>query len=152
MVEMTPAERERRDRYNADRRERRARARDWNREMDALTPAERAAWEVLPYSAHSGPWDAREVVAKVRPLIAGEVALELGREVLRDGLVPFLDRLVGPENATRLLAPIATETLSAAADRFVAQHPWNGTRYRPEHVAADLRQYAAELEQEARDG
>lgn len=120
-----------------------------------LTAAEKAAYAVLIREVSRcgiHPDVARTVAAAVRPPIADEVALELGREVLRDGLTSFLHRLVGPENTARLLAPIATETLRAAADRFVAQHPWNGTRYRPEHVAIDLRQYAAELEQEARDG
>jgi hypothetical protein len=33
-----------------------------------------------------------------------EVALEIGRDALRDGLVPTLTRLVGEANATKLLA------------------------------------------------
>lgn len=41
-----------------------------------------------------------------------EVALEIGRDALRDGLVPTLTRLVGEANAMRLLI----ESRSAAAD------------------------------------
>lgn len=33
-----------------------------------------------------------------------EVALEIGRDALRDGLVPTLNRLVGEANARKLLA------------------------------------------------
>lgn len=38
-----------------------------------------------------------------------EVALQLGRDCLEMGLVPFLERLVGPENTTRLFERHAGE-------------------------------------------
>lgn len=47
---------------------------------------------------------ARAVVAAVRPLLAAETALELGRDCLQNGLVSFLTRLVGEANADRLLS------------------------------------------------
>lgn len=55
-----------------DRRTKAQRAREWKREMDALTPAERAAWELLPYSEIPHPGQARDIVAAVRPIIAAE--------------------------------------------------------------------------------
>jgi hypothetical protein len=45
----------------------------------------------------------------VRPLLdkyRDEAALDLGRDLLRDGLDVFLTRLVGPENAARVLADV----------------------------------------------
>lgn len=50
------------------------RRRDWQREMDALTPAERAVWDLLPYSEIPYPGQARDIVAAVRAPIAGELA------------------------------------------------------------------------------
>lgn len=41
--------------------------------------------------------------------IREETAIELGRDLLRDGLVPFLDRLVGPENTARVFERHAGE-------------------------------------------
>lgn len=39
---------------------------------------------------------------------------------------------------------VAEKTLRDAADRFIAEHPWEGTRYQREHIADDLRKYAAQ--------
>lgn len=51
-------------------------------------------------------WDQRSAAEKNTLLDAhrDEVALEIGRDALRDGLVPTLVRLVGEANAAKLLA------------------------------------------------
>lgn len=51
-------------------------------------------------------WDMRSAREKNALIDAhrDEVALEIGRDALRDGLVPTLTRLVGEVNAARLLA------------------------------------------------
>lgn len=51
-------------------------------------------------------WDMRSATEKNALIDAhrDEVALEIGRDVLRDGLVPTLARLIGEANATKLLA------------------------------------------------
>lgn len=59
-------------RYGLDRRTQAQRKREWKREMEALTPAERAVWEQLPYSTIPVPGHARDIVAAVRPIIAAE--------------------------------------------------------------------------------
>ncbi|WP_119580451.1 hypothetical protein [Streptomyces europaeiscabiei] len=41
-----------------------------------------------------------------------EVALEIGRDALRDGLMPTLIRLVGEANATKLIASAKDATCS----------------------------------------
>lgn len=41
-----------------------------------------------------------------------EVALEIGRDALRDGLMPTLIRLVGEANAVKLIAPAKDATCS----------------------------------------
>lgn len=59
-------------------------------------------------------WDQRSATEKNALVDAhrDEVALEIGRDALRDGLVPTLTRLVGEANAMRLLI----ESRSASAD------------------------------------
>ena len=59
-------------------------------------------------------WDMRSATEKNALIDAhrDEVALEIGRDVLRDGLVPTLTRLVGEANAMRLMI----ESRSAPAD------------------------------------
>jgi hypothetical protein len=51
-------------------------------------------------------WDMRSATEKNALIDAhrDEVALEIGRDALRDGLVPTVTRLVGEENAAKLLA------------------------------------------------
>lgn len=51
-------------------------------------------------------WDMRSATEKNALIDAhrDEVALEIGRDALRDGLVPTLVRLVGEANAAMLLA------------------------------------------------
>lgn len=51
-------------------------------------------------------WDQRTTAEKNALINAhrDEVALEIGRDALRDGLVPTLNRLVGETNARKLLA------------------------------------------------
>ena len=51
-------------------------------------------------------WDMRSAEEKNRLIDAHreEVALEIGRDALRDGLLPALARLVGEANATKLMA------------------------------------------------
>lgn len=51
-------------------------------------------------------WDMRTAAQKNALIDAhrDEVALEIGRDALRDGLVPTLTRLVGEANAAKLLA------------------------------------------------
>jgi hypothetical protein len=51
-------------------------------------------------------WDNYRVAEKNAFIDAhrDEVALEIGRDALRDGLVPALNRLVGEANARKLLA------------------------------------------------
>lgn len=51
-------------------------------------------------------WDNYTVAEKNEFIDAhrDEVALEIGRDALRDGLVPTLNRLVGEANARKLLA------------------------------------------------
>ncbi|MFJ8347658.1 hypothetical protein ACIQ9J_15040 [Streptomyces sp. NPDC094153] len=56
--------------------------------------------------------------AAFRQCITEETALGLGRELLRDGLDSFLRRLVGPENAQRILAEQRAAVLREAADRL----------------------------------
>jgi hypothetical protein len=62
--------------------------------------------------------EARDVVEAVRGPIAEETALQLGRDALKDGLVVFLDRLVGPESTARLLAEVRADVLEAAAESW----------------------------------
>lgn len=59
-------------------------------------------------------WDMRSAKEKNALIDAhrDEVALEIGRDVLRDGLVPTLTRLVGEANAMRLMI----ESRSGGAD------------------------------------
>lgn len=59
-------------------------------------------------------WDMRSATEKNALIDAhrDEVALEIGRDAMRDGLVPTLTRLVGEANAMRLLI----ESRSASAD------------------------------------
>jgi hypothetical protein len=56
-------------------------------------------------------WDMRSATEKNALIDAhrDEVALEIGRDALRDGLVPTLIRLVGEANAAKLMAEIRTE-------------------------------------------
>lgn len=51
-------------------------------------------------------WDMRSTAEKNTLIDAyrDEVALEIGRNALRDGLIPTLIRLVGDANATKLMA------------------------------------------------
>jgi hypothetical protein len=51
-------------------------------------------------------WDNRTAEEKNALINAyrDEVALEIGRDALRDGLIPTLTRLVGDANATKLMA------------------------------------------------
>ncbi|MFF7901206.1 hypothetical protein ACFZCV_20775 [Streptomyces sp. NPDC007920] len=56
--------------------------------------------------------------AAFRQCITEETALGLGRELLRDGLDTFLRRLVGLENAQRILAEQWAAVLREAADRL----------------------------------
>ncbi len=53
-------------------------------------------------------WDMRTATEKNALIDAhrDEVALEIGRDVLRDGLVPTLTRMVGEANAAKLMADI----------------------------------------------
>lgn len=50
-------------------------------------------------------WDMRSATEKNALIDAyrDEVALEIGRDALRDGLLPTLVRLVGEANATKLM-------------------------------------------------
>ncbi|MEV5163882.1 hypothetical protein AB0K66_04540 [Streptomyces werraensis] len=52
--------------------------------------------------------------AALRERIAEETALSLGRDLLREGLGAFLLRLVGPENARRVLAEAAAVAAAVA--------------------------------------
>lgn len=82
-------------------------------------------------------------------IVLDKIALELGRDALQDGLAVFLDRLVGPQNAARLLAPIRAEALRDVAANL-AVHVYTA----PQHnapgvdavVATDLEARADELE------
>lgn len=53
-------------------------------------------------------WDQRSAAEKNALLDAhrDEVALEIGRDALRDGLLPTLTRLVGDVNAAKLVTPL----------------------------------------------
>ena len=53
-------------------------------------------------------WDMRTAQEKNALIDAhrDEVALEIGRDALRDGLAPTLTRLVGEANAAKLVAPL----------------------------------------------
>ncbi|HEY5990658.1 MAG TPA: hypothetical protein VIV12_30330, partial [Streptosporangiaceae bacterium] len=46
-----------------------------------------------------------------------EVALEIGRDALRDGLVPTLNRLVGEANATKLMADLRNAVAHELAEQ-----------------------------------
>lgn len=82
-----------------------------------LTAAEQAAAEALApsigdeYSPYEIADTARAVVAAVRGPLAEETSLQLGRDCLRDGLEPFLQRLIGPENTARMLAVHSAQVL-----------------------------------------
>lgn len=134
--------------------------------MADLTPTEQAASDVLAshisakYASGELTDAARLVVAAVRPPIAEEAALELGRDALRDGLTAFLNRLVGPENTARLLAPVAAAALRDLEQQIVV---WReriskreGSREYRDGLhdgltdARELVRAAAELEQETR--
>lgn len=61
-----------------------------------------------------------------------EVALDLGRDLLRDGLDAFLVRLVGAENAARVLADAIGPPLHVTSDG--ERCPRQGCRIRSAHA------------------
>ncbi len=64
-------------------------------------------------------WDMRSAREKNALIDAhrDEVALEIGRDALRDGLVPTLNRLVGEANAAKLLADFRDAFAHELAER-----------------------------------
>lgn len=52
----------------------------------------------------------------------GEVALEIGRDALREGLVPTLIRLVGEANAIKLMAEVRDAHAHELAERLRNVH------------------------------
>lgn len=64
-------------------------------------------------------WDMRSAAEKNALIDAhrDEVALELGRDALRDGLVPTLTQLVGETNATKLLTDYRDAIAHELAER-----------------------------------
>lgn len=69
-------------------------------------------------------WDMRSATEKNALIDAhrDEVALEIGRDALRDGLVPTLTRLVGEANAARLLTGYRDVVAHELADRLRNVH------------------------------
>jgi hypothetical protein len=71
-----------------------------------------------------------------------EVALQIGRDVLRDGLVSTLVRLVGEENATKMLADhrgaIAQELAEQQRAHAQAENGEPGCWHDGAHPMADL--------------
>lgn len=64
-------------------------------------------------------WDNRKVAEKNAVIDAyrDEVVLEIGRDALRDGLVPTLNRLVGEANATKLMADLRNAVAHELAEQ-----------------------------------
>ena len=87
-----------------------------------------------------GIWDMRSATEKNALIDAhrDEVALEIGRDALRDGLVPTLTRLVGEANAAKLLA----DHRGAVAHEMAEQQRDERPQYNPDWQcwgdAADL--------------
>lgn len=72
------------------------------------------------------PWDwSEEDITTRLDAYRDEVALDLGRDLLRDGLDVFLRRLVGPENAAQVLAAVRRE--DAAAVKIEDEAPFTVT-------------------------
>jgi len=72
---------------------------------------------VEDYSPHpvSIEGDARAIVAAVTPLIADETVLQVGRDLLDDGIEAVLHRLVGEKHAAFILQNIQAEAVEDAA-------------------------------------
>lgn len=84
------------------------------------------------------------IEADDRATVRAEAALDLGRDLLRDGLDAFLHRLVGPQHAARIISEAAARSRAAAlhhvADAVLADREYfdaHGPR-----VAAWLRRRA----------
>jgi len=102
-----------------------------------LTDAEQAAAEALArhfnenysdgierHTFENWAPEARAVVAAVQQPIADATALQLGRDLLDDGLEPFLRRLIGEKHAVFVLNLIRAEAIEdAAAREFNAATP-----------------------------
>lgn len=69
-------------------------------------------------------WDMRSATEKNALIDAhrDEVALEIGRDALRDGLVPTLTRLVGEANAAKLMADYRAAFAHELAERLRNVH------------------------------
>ena len=65
-------------------------------------------------------WDMRSAKEKNALIDAhrDEVALEIGRDALRDGLAPTLTRLVGEANATKLMAGLRDAVARELAEQI----------------------------------
>ncbi|MFJ4828432.1 hypothetical protein ACIP79_00600 [Streptomyces sp. NPDC088747] len=83
-------------------------------------------WWVVPSQDTA---DAKAKAGQMLDAYRDEVALDLGRDLLRDGLDAFLRRLIGPANAARIAAESRAAGLRGAAD--VLTMDWGG----PDHEA-----------------
>jgi hypothetical protein len=119
-----------------------------------LSPAELAAAEALArhfnenysdgierHGAANWTPEARAVVAAVHQTIADETALQLGRDLLDDGLESFLHRLIGEKHALFVLNLVRAEAIEdAAAREFNAATPTDARlRLRLYSRAAEVR-------------
>lgn len=104
----------------------------------------------LPYFSHQRRYETADVVLAVLPepvdraAVRDETVLDLGRDLLHDGLDAFLRRLVGPQHAARILSE-ATAPTRAAAIHHVADAVLADREYFDAHgprVAAWLRRKA----------
>lgn len=78
--------------------------------------------------------DAKKLVDAYRD----QVALGIGRDALRDGLIPTLNRLVGDTNATKLMADLRNVLAHELAEHIRDERPQWGDAWRHHGEAADL--------------
>lgn len=85
-------------------------------------------------------WDNRTAEEKNALIDAhrDEVALEIGRDALRDGLIPTLTRLVGDANATKLMADFRDAFAHQLAEQLRDERPQHNPDWQCWGDAADL--------------
>lgn len=83
--------------------------------MTQPTARERVESMIRTNRSSTTVWSAPEVKYAL-DAYRDDIAIDIGRDVLRDGLQPFLVRLVGEPNAKRLLDEHRAAVLDEAAD------------------------------------
>jgi len=88
-------------------------------------------------------WDMRSAAEKNALIDAyrDEVALEIGRDALRDGVAPTLVRLVGEANAAKLMADFRDAHAHELAERLRAE----GASWGQDSAAGKVYRGAADL-------